>query len=136
MKNRIVLAAAVSALALGVLVGCASTTVVASSEAEPVGVVTRHVDAGEVSGAALLEGTLAFENGCVRLDDGTVPVFADAAAKWDGTTLTWRGVEYRVGDKISFGGAILTDEQRKALVPDSCGAGQGWSVGTAGYGAK
>lgn len=93
-----------------------------------VGAVTRDASAETASNLALISGELAVENGCVILEDGTVPVFAADDVTWDGSTLRFGEVDYVVGDTISLGGGELSADARAELVPDECGAGPGWGV--------
>jgi hypothetical protein len=79
--------------------------------------------------AASVEGTLAYVDCCVRLDNGLVPVFSEDAVTWDGTTLTWRNEDYVMGQKISLGGGEAPADRFGQLLPDACGDGPAWIVG-------
>jgi hypothetical protein len=70
------------------------TTMIATTGAGPAG----------AGNEALLKGELTMTDGCVTISTSSVPVFPNTAS-WDGTTLTWEGVDYVLGDSIAlFGG--------------------------------
>jgi hypothetical protein len=74
--------------------------------------------------AGLKIGTLAFIDNCVRFDDDAIPVFPDSLTTWDGTTLTFAGQEYQMGDEISIGGGNLGGQESVSTpIPESCGTG-------------
>ncbi|MBO0982070.1 dihydrolipoamide dehydrogenase [Microbacterium sp. SD291] len=71
---------------------------------------------------ALFEGTLRVTDGCVTVEpadgDAVTPVFPESDASWDDGTLTWKGDEYRDGDRIALGGGL--GEADDAYIPDGC----------------
>ena len=91
------------------------------------GVVTYDASSG-AGNAAALSGVLVFENGCVRLENGTIPLFPEDETSWDGEVLVLNGVTYRMGDTIDVGGGETTRDVSTADVPDSCGDGPLWVV--------
>ncbi|UNK70175.1 hypothetical protein [Microbacterium sp. H1-D42] len=82
---------------------------------------------------ALLEGILQTEGGCVAVatPDGTVivPQFPSGDAAWSDGALTWRGADYRDGDRIAIGGGVGaaggTDD---GYMPQACQAYESWVV--------
>ncbi|MEH1126948.1 hypothetical protein [Micromonospora sp. CPCC 206061] len=79
---------------------------------------------GEGDGAAL-DGTLATRGEClvVETDDGSVvvPVLPASATTWDGGAerLTIGSSEYRVGDRVSFGGGY-SGRAPDVEIPSAC----------------
>ena len=91
---------------------------------EPSGLVTYPLPEDWYGMAGLKIGTLAFIDNCVRFDDGAIPVFPDSLTTWDGTTLTFAGQEYQMGDEISIGGGSLGGRESVSTpIPESCGTG-------------
>jgi hypothetical protein len=91
---------------------------------EPSGLVTYPLPKDWVGMAGLKVGTLAFVDDCVRFDDGDIPVFPDKLTTWDGTTLTFAGEEYRMGDEISLGGGSPVEGGTVSTpIPQTCGDG-------------
>lgn len=107
------------------LAGCATTSSNAS------GILTYQVGPERGGDDARAEGVLAFDDGCLRFTDGTIPVFPDDEVSWDGTTLVWRGDEYHVGDEIELGGGEGDREHVETPVPSNCGEGRVWIVSAA-----
>jgi hypothetical protein len=110
-----------AALLLLVLSGC---TQLSNKDA---GAVTYDASSG-AGNAAALSGVLVFENGCVRLENGTIPLFPRNKTSWDGDVLVLDGVTYRIGDTIEVGGGEASRETSTADVPDRCGDGPLWVV--------
>ncbi|GAB2610360.1 hypothetical protein GCM10027067_22230 [Pseudactinotalea suaedae] len=90
-----------------------------------------HLQTESGGDGALLEGTLALQDGCLvvlrsyeGLDDDlppVVPVLPIAVTTWDGTTLTINGESAAVGELISVGGGYRP-ETGDWFVPDGCPA--------------
>jgi hypothetical protein len=99
-------------------------TVTEPTPPEPTGLVTYPLPEGWVGMAGLKDGTLAFIDNCVRFEDGDIPVFPDKLTTWDGTTLTFAGEEYRMGDEISLGGGSPVGGGTVSVpIPETCGNG-------------
>ncbi|HEV7951070.1 MAG TPA: hypothetical protein VGP24_15000 [Glaciihabitans sp.] len=119
------------------LAGCASAPVSdppadnppATEVATPfTGVVTRDASGETASNLARTRGVLEFVDGCLRLADGTIPVFASDDVTWDGTTLGYRGKQYVVGNTILLGGGERATDAQAESVPSGCGEGRIWGV--------
>jgi hypothetical protein len=112
MKRFASLAAAALLLALAGWSGSTSigsdtpTTILATTGSGPAAAMNE----------ALLSGELTVTDGCVTINDASVPIFPNTA-EWDGTVLTWSGTAYRVGDAISLTGGQL--DSNKDL-PSQC----------------
>jgi hypothetical protein len=117
---RTVISMATAGLLLVVLSGCSTF---GGGENVDGGAVTYHVGMIRSGDAAALSGVLVFENGCVRLENGTIPLFPDDETSWDGETLTLRGVDYELGDTIEVGGGETNRDTTSADVPERCGDG-------------
>lgn len=91
------------------------------------GVVTYDASSG-AGNAAAFSGILVFENGCVRFENGTIPLFPKEETSWDGKNLVLNGVTYQMGDTIDVGGGEATRDDSTAHVPDRCGDGPLWVV--------
>lgn len=142
MKARLTYFAMIAGIATtATLSGCATsasevaetTSPVATSEATPTapewgGVATYETMPDEGSLLAAGGGILVVENGCVRLDSGVVPVFPADQVSWDGTTLTWAGEEYSVGDTLRFGGGLANETDEQLDIPAECGGGDAWII--------
>ncbi|WP_104163216.1 hypothetical protein [Cryobacterium sp. N22] len=99
-------------------------TVTEPTPPEPTGLVTYPLPEDWVGMAGLKVGTLAFVDNCVRFDDGDIPAFPDKLTTWDGTTLTFAGEEYRMGDEISLGGGSPVEGATVSIpIPKTCGNG-------------
>ena len=96
----------------------------------PVGVVTRDASGETFSYMALISGTLSVHNGCVILEGGAIPVFPEDEVAWDGTTLTFRGETFVVGDTIDLGGGLGSRDAPGRTIPTECGEGSIWGVGS------
>jgi hypothetical protein len=90
---------------------------------------------GEGDGAAL-DGILTTRRGClvVETDGGSVvvPLLPASSTTWDGGAerLTVGSSEYRVGDRVSFGGGY-TEQAPDADLPEGCAElGQRFVVST------
>jgi hypothetical protein len=79
---------------------------------------------------------MVVENGYVRLEGGTVPVFASPDVTWDGTILTYGANEYVAVEEIILGGGEYPAAIRNPAVPTECGDGPAWSVARAVDGAR
>jgi hypothetical protein len=129
VKKTPVLYVPLVALLCAAMTGCSAASPDSSPAPVPApGLVTRDASSDEVALAALATGTLVLDNGCIQLDNGVVPVFPEEDARWDGTTLTWKGDAYLIGDTITLGGGEYTEELSDKIVPPECGAGRGWAV--------
>ena len=110
-----------SVLVVALLAGCAADEV---APPEASGLVTYPLPKDWVASAGLKIGTIAFIDGCVRFEDGSIPVFPDSLTDWDGTTLTFAGEKYQMGDEMSLGAGIAPEGQTEAFTtPESCGDG-------------
>jgi hypothetical protein len=148
MTSRVLLKYSLVALTTIAVAGCVSAprtatavntnaTSVASptvsstpTTAPPVGVVTRDASAETISYMALIRGILRVHNGCVVLEGGTIPVFPEDEVTWDGTTLTYRGTMFIVGDTIDLGGGLSNRDAPGRSIPSECGDGSVWGVGS------
>jgi FlaG/FlaF family flagellin (archaellin) len=134
ISTAILAAACVGAL----LTGCTAsapasppetTTTTTTSSAPSSGVlVTRAAATDDGYDVDAVSGILTVANGCVRLEDGTIPVFPDDQAMWDGTALTWKGEQYRPGERVYLGGREITGGGMLDTIPGGCGAGTVWQV--------
>lgn len=86
------------------------------------GLVTYPRDPSGVTMAAIVSGVLTLVDGCVKLDDYVV-AFPDDLTEWDGTTLTFGGDTYALGDSIQGGGGYIPVELPDAIA-DVCGGGE------------
>jgi hypothetical protein len=112
-ESRTALTISVLALALS---GCASSATT--------GLVTYQLPEDWVADAGLKVGTLTYVDNCVRFEDGDVPVFPDSLTTWDGTTLTFAGEEYAMGDEVSLGGGSPVEGGTISVsIPKACGDG-------------
>jgi hypothetical protein len=118
---RTVSSTVTAALLLVALSGC--TLFGGGGENVDGGAVTYRVGMTRSGDAAGLSGVLVFENGCVRLESGIIPLFPDDETSWDGQTLTLRGDSYEVGDTIDVGGGETNRDTTSADVPERCGDG-------------
>jgi hypothetical protein len=112
---------ATAALLVLALAGCTQHSNLAE------GIVTYDASSG-AGNAAGLSGVLVFENGCVRLENGTIPLFPEDEISWDGEVLVLNGVTYQMGDTIDVGGGETSRDVSTADVPDRCGDGPLWVV--------
>ncbi|MEV8360323.1 hypothetical protein [Microbacterium sp. NPDC076895] len=125
----------VLALATGVAVsGCSPDGDAVPTPAETSSAVVLEiatVDGSQLDGhdLALNSGTLVAVGNCVALDNGTVLVFPDGEASWDGETLRFGGEEFHLGDVVSSGGSPLA-EQFASMIPSGCADLEPWGVGT------
>ena len=81
--------------------------------------------------AALGGGVLVFEDGCLRLEGGTIPIFPDDSVAWDDISLTLDGRRYLLVDEIGFGGGLTvpaSDWSGPTPIPKSCSGGYVWVV--------
>jgi hypothetical protein len=82
------------------------------------------------SDAALAEGVLTFSDGCVRFENGVIPLFPDSLTKWDGTTVMFNGESYQDGDFMSVAGGFRDDLPVESTnVPQACGPDRIFWVG-------
>ncbi|MGI5286130.1 hypothetical protein ACQEVF_22720 [Nonomuraea polychroma] len=86
--------------------------------------------------AALLEGTLVLDDGCLYADsDGQrwLPVFPAEETRWDAKaqTLTLGGSSAVVGERSGFGGGEA-DATIIAFAPDGCDRSKVWLVTSLG----
>lgn len=117
----------VAALALTVLSGCASSAADAPLN-EDNGAVTYQVGSLRSGDSAAFSGVLVFEDGCVRFENGTIPIFPADETSWDGEELVFDGVTYRMGDTLEVGGGQGSRDTTTADVPARCGDGTLWGV--------
>jgi len=102
----------------------AACTVTEPTPPEPAGLLTYPLPDDWTGTAGLKVGTLVFVDNCVRFDDGAIPVFPDKLTTWDGTTLTFAGDEYRMGDEISLGGGSPAEGGTVSIpIAKTCGDG-------------
>jgi hypothetical protein len=87
------------------------------------GAVTYDVGSPRSGDTAALSGVLAFNNGCVRLEEGPIPLFPEDVTSWDGETLVLSGVSYEMGDAIDVAGGEISRDKATVDVPDRCGTG-------------
>lgn len=118
---RTVISMATAGLLLVVLSGCFPFG--GGGENVGGGAVTYRVGMNRSGDTAALSGVLVFENGCVRFENGTIPLFPDDETSWDGETLTLGGVDYDLGDTIEVGGGETNRDTTSADVPERCGDG-------------
>lgn len=78
---------------------------------------------------ALNSGKLKAVGNCVALDNGTVLVFPDGEASWDGETLNFGGEDFHLGDSVSSSGSPLA-QQAESVIPSGCAGLDPWGVGT------
>lgn len=99
-------------------------TVTQPTTPEPTGLVTYPLAEDWAGMAGLKVGTLVFVDSCIRFEDGDIPVFPDKPTTWDGTTLTFAGEAYRMGDEISVGGGSPVEGGTVSIpIPKTCGNG-------------
>jgi hypothetical protein len=118
------------------LSGCSA---VGSSENE-FGPIATYANAGTGGDAALLEGTLVIDDGCVYVDsedDGTrwLPVFPRTDTSWDAANEAVRfDQEYADGDHVEFGGSQVskTHGTFEYSYPADCDADHEWVVAQLG----
>ncbi|WP_265522884.1 hypothetical protein [Oerskovia flava] len=88
--------------------------------------------------AALIEGRLTVDGGCVYITDGSgvrwLPVFNEDRVAWDGETLRTGDGAFVAGDAISIAGGVLRErvaqdwEPPEDLhVPDTCAPDAVWN---------
>jgi len=120
--------------ALGVLSGCTQSSDDADlGSVSPSATTAAEIATFDASGMngydlALNTGTLEAVGNCVALDNGTVLVFPEGTAAWDGETLSFAGAEFRLGDAVSATGSLMTSQQA-ANIPSDCSEHQAWGVG-------
>ena len=111
---------------LGVLAatGCAAAPVDSGRPANPVALYDWTGDVPAMQ--ALTSGTLEIRSGCLVVapdDTGapTIVAFPRSLVDWDAATgvLTYGGVEYRVGDRVSWGGGGV-EVSASVDMPDAC----------------
>ncbi len=72
--------------------------------------------------AALLEGELRLEDGCLYVDDA-VAAFPRSQTGWDARSsyLTYGGATYAIGDTVSAGGGFVDATTATGVtIPDGC----------------
>lgn len=142
MKTRAIHATVLVVAASTLVAGCTSETGVGVADQLEVGAVTRPTATAEparvvtyeplpkaISMAAGAVGVLVIEDGCLRLDNGLVPVFPASEVTWDGSILTWAGRSYSIGETIRRGGGRGGDPGNDTGILAGCGDGDSWSVG-------
>lgn len=112
------------------LVGLAAASVIAlfgcaNAETElaqgPAAVATYEYNHGDGSSAARIIGVLDFSSGCVRFEDGSVPVFASAAIEWVDDALLIEGAPHRDGDVLDSSGGEMSQPLDEGLsIPTEC----------------
>jgi len=85
--------------------------------------VTYDVGSARSGDTAALSGVLTFDNGCVRLEEGPIPLFPKDVTSWDGEKLVFDGVTYEMGDTIDVAGGEISRDSATVDVPDRCGTG-------------
>lgn len=97
-----------------------------STDSTSVSGVATYESTGTGGDAALLTGTVAFDDGClyVEADGGRVlPVFPVDEVETADNTLTYGQDEYSDGDQIDLGGGTLSRTSEvlaAAAMPDGC----------------
>ena len=88
--------------------------------------VAYYESEGPGGDAALLEGVLVLEDGCllVRQLDGTrtVPIFPDGEVTWEDSMLGWEGQRLEDGEQIALSGGFHQSAIEGSVVPFACPA--------------
>ncbi|WP_435737508.1 hypothetical protein V5D56_02600 [Cellulosimicrobium sp. PMB13] len=136
-RRRAVTTAALLVLGAGAAGGCASLwTGSEGVTVDEVAVWGESVGAGD---AALLEGHLTVEGGCVYVTDGFgtrwLPVFSEDLVAWDGTALSGAGGSFVDGDAVALAGGVLVEDAPDGWeapaglhVPTTCDTADVWNA--------
>ncbi|WJL95976.1 hypothetical protein QSU92_01810 [Microbacterium sp. ET2] len=119
MERRRFLLAGLAAASMIAFVGCSDAET--DVPQTPAAVATYEYRYGDGANAAPIVGVLDFSSGCVRFEDGSVPVFASAAIEWVGDALLIEGDPYRDGDLLDSGGGEYSQPLKEGLsIPTEC----------------
>lgn len=129
MQGRLILVAAAILAVPGCGLVPATDPAAGSSPSSP---LATYVTYGSGSDAALLEGTLVLDAGCLYVEapDGVywVPAFPVDEVEWVDGKLNYQGSTFVSGDAIGLGGGT-GNSLGGVSMPESCRATDVWQVG-------
>jgi hypothetical protein len=84
------------------------------------GLLTYESNGSGAGMSAFVGGILSVEGGCLGLGEKPY-AFPSNMTTWDGTTLTFAGKAYQIGDTIRLGGGFLEDFRLDPDLQAECG---------------